>query len=136
VPAALYAVNNYLKFSMQLWFHPTSAKMLGNLKILTIALLMRSVMCRKFNVIQVHAHGVRGGCTTKLSCLWSQAFIIAGRTGRLGWAHLNYRPLRWQEKCPALRNTRPRRRCTHSLTRLAKCTHAIDNSTHKKKIAI
>jgi hypothetical protein len=32
VPAALYAVNNYLKFAMQLYFKPTTAKMLGNLK--------------------------------------------------------------------------------------------------------
>ena len=33
VPAALYAVNNYLKFAMQLYFKPTTAKMLGNLKV-------------------------------------------------------------------------------------------------------
>ena len=32
VPAALYAVNNSLKFAMQLFFKPTTAKMLGNLK--------------------------------------------------------------------------------------------------------
>lgn len=34
VPAGLYAVNNYLKFAMQLYFKPTTAKMLGNLKVL------------------------------------------------------------------------------------------------------
>ena len=33
IPAALYAVNNYLKFAMQLYFKPTTAKMLGNLKV-------------------------------------------------------------------------------------------------------
>ena len=32
IPAALYAVNNSLKFAMQLFFKPTTAKMLGNLK--------------------------------------------------------------------------------------------------------
>jgi len=34
IPAALYAVNNYLKFVMQLYFKPTTAKMLSNLKVL------------------------------------------------------------------------------------------------------
>lgn len=38
---------------MQLFFRPTTTKMLGNLKIFTIALLMRVVMKRQFNVIQV-----------------------------------------------------------------------------------
>ena len=33
VPAGLYAVNNHLKFAMQLYFKPTTAKMLGNLKV-------------------------------------------------------------------------------------------------------
>jgi hypothetical protein len=33
IPAALYAVNNYLKFVMQLYFKPTTAKMLSNLKV-------------------------------------------------------------------------------------------------------
>ena len=44
IPAALYAVSNYLKFVMQLFFSPTSAKMISNLKVFAIALLMRSVM--------------------------------------------------------------------------------------------
>ena len=35
VPAGLYAINNYLKFAMQLYFKPTTAKMLGNLKVHT-----------------------------------------------------------------------------------------------------
>ena len=55
VPAGLYAVNNYLKFAMQLYFRPTTTKMLGNLKIFTIAVLMRSVLKRRFNVIQWEA---------------------------------------------------------------------------------
>lgn len=55
VPALLYAVNNYLKFAMQLYFKPTTAKMLSNLKIIVIALLMRSVMRRTFNVFQWEA---------------------------------------------------------------------------------
>lgn len=55
VPAVLYAINNSLKFSMQLFFRPTTTKMLGNLKIFTIALLMRVVMRRTFNVIQWEA---------------------------------------------------------------------------------
>jgi hypothetical protein len=33
VPAVLYAVNNYLKFGMQLYFKPTTAKMLSNMKV-------------------------------------------------------------------------------------------------------
>ncbi len=37
IPAALYAVNNYLKFAMQLYFKPTTAKMLGNLKVPALA---------------------------------------------------------------------------------------------------
>ena len=55
VPAALYAVNNYLKFAMQLYFKPTTAKMLSNLKIIVIAMLMRSVMRRTFTVYQWEA---------------------------------------------------------------------------------
>ncbi|GAB4818460.1 hypothetical protein N2152v2_005506 [Parachlorella kessleri] len=55
VPAALYAVNNYLKFGMQLYFKPTTAKMLSNMKILVIALLMRSVMRRTFSIFQWEA---------------------------------------------------------------------------------
>ncbi|PSC75788.1 CMP-sialic acid transporter 3-like [Micractinium conductrix] len=55
VPAALYAINNYLKFAMQLFFKPTTAKMLSNLKILVIAVLMRFVLRRSFNVFQWEA---------------------------------------------------------------------------------
>ena len=33
IPAALYAVNSYLKFVMLIFFRPTTAKMLGNLKV-------------------------------------------------------------------------------------------------------
>ncbi|KFM27802.1 putative UDP-sugar transporter protein SLC35A5 [Auxenochlorella protothecoides] len=55
VPALLYAVNNYLKFVMQLYFKPTTAKMLGNSKILVIAVLMRSVLRRSFTTFQWEA---------------------------------------------------------------------------------
>jgi hypothetical protein len=68
VPAGLYAVNNYLKFAMQLYFRPTTTKMLGNLKIFTIAILMRTVMHRHFNILQYEALFllVAGG----LGCRW------------------------------------------------------------------
>ena len=46
VPAGLYAINNYIKFVMQLYFHPTTVKMLSNLKVLSIALLMKAFMGR------------------------------------------------------------------------------------------
>jgi len=55
VPAFLYAVNNYLKFAMQLHFRPTTTKMLGNLKVFVIALMMRSVLGRRFSVLQWEA---------------------------------------------------------------------------------
>ena len=40
---------------MQLYFRPTTTKMLGNLKIFTIAVLMRAVMRREFSVVQYEA---------------------------------------------------------------------------------
>ncbi|GMY18718.1 CMP-sialic acid transporter 3-like isoform X2 [Fagus crenata] len=33
VPALLYAINNYLKFNMQLYFNPATVKMLSNMKV-------------------------------------------------------------------------------------------------------
>ena len=32
VPSLLYAINNYIKFVMQLYFRPATVKMLSNLK--------------------------------------------------------------------------------------------------------
>eukprot|EP00897_Mesotaenium_endlicherianum_P007170 jgi/Mesen1/6481/ME000331S05600 len=55
VPSFLYAINNYLKFIMQLYFKPATAKMLTNLKVLTIALLLKVVMRRKFSTMQWEA---------------------------------------------------------------------------------
>ncbi|XP_030527875.1 CMP-sialic acid transporter 3 [Rhodamnia argentea] len=55
VPALLYAVNNYLKFIMQLYFNPATVKMLSNLKVLVIAVLLKIVMKRRFSVIQWEA---------------------------------------------------------------------------------
>ncbi|MEW5305500.1 MAG: hypothetical protein WDW36_008034 [Sanguina aurantia] len=54
-PAGLYAINNHLKFAMQLFFRPTTTKMLGNLKIFVIALLMRTMLRRTFSTIQWEA---------------------------------------------------------------------------------
>ncbi|KAL6899630.1 hypothetical protein ACP4OV_006288 [Aristida adscensionis] len=55
VPALLYAINNYLKFIMQLYFNPSTVKMLSNLKVLVIAVLLKFIMRRKFSVIQWEA---------------------------------------------------------------------------------
>ncbi|XVF08377.1 hypothetical protein REPUB_Repub06bG0221400 [Reevesia pubescens] len=55
VPALLYAINNYLKFIMQLYFNPATVKMLSNLKVLVIAVLLKIVMKRRFSVIQWEA---------------------------------------------------------------------------------
>lgn len=55
VPALLYAINNYLKFIMQLYFNPATVKMLSNLKVLVIAVLLKLVMRRRFSIIQWEA---------------------------------------------------------------------------------
>ncbi|RCV28582.1 hypothetical protein SEVIR_5G420600v4 [Setaria viridis] len=55
VPAFLYAINNYLKFIMQLYFNPASVKMLSNLKVLVIAVLLKIIMKRRFSTIQWEA---------------------------------------------------------------------------------
>ncbi|KAH7670938.1 Nucleotide-sugar transporter protein [Dioscorea alata] len=55
VPALLYAINNYLKFIMQLYFNPATVKMLSNLKVLVIAILLKMIMRRRFSIIQWEA---------------------------------------------------------------------------------
>ncbi|KAK4804485.1 hypothetical protein SAY86_004302 [Trapa natans] len=55
VPAFLYAINNYLKFTMQLYFNPATVKMLSNLKVLVIAVLLKIIMRRRFSIIQWEA---------------------------------------------------------------------------------
>ncbi|GAY60961.1 hypothetical protein CUMW_206130 [Citrus unshiu] len=55
VPAFLYAINNYLKFIMQLYFNPATVKMLSNLKVFVIALLLKIIMKRRFSIIQWEA---------------------------------------------------------------------------------
>ncbi|XP_041020589.1 CMP-sialic acid transporter 3-like isoform X2 [Juglans microcarpa x Juglans regia] len=55
VPALLYAINNYLKFIMQLYFNPATVKMLSNSKVLVIAILLKIVMRRRFSIIQWEA---------------------------------------------------------------------------------
>ncbi|GMY13835.1 CMP-sialic acid transporter 3-like isoform X4 [Fagus crenata] len=55
VPALLYAINNYLKFIMQLYFNPATVKMLSNMKVLVIAILLKVIMKRQFSIIQWEA---------------------------------------------------------------------------------
>ncbi|XP_010912126.1 CMP-sialic acid transporter 5 isoform X1 [Elaeis guineensis] len=55
IPALLYAINNYLKFIMQLYFNPATVKMLSNLKVLVIAVLLKIIMKRRFSIIQWEA---------------------------------------------------------------------------------
>ncbi|XP_074561173.1 CMP-sialic acid transporter 5-like isoform X1 [Curcuma longa] len=55
VPALLYAINNYLKFIMQLYFNPATVKMLSNMKVLVIAILLKIIMRRRFSIIQWEA---------------------------------------------------------------------------------
>ena len=52
VPALLYAINNYLKFIMQLYFSPATIKMLSNLKVLVTIVLLKIIMRRRFSIIQ------------------------------------------------------------------------------------
>ena len=55
IPAVLYAINNYLKFIMQLYFEPTTVKMIHNLKVFFIALLSRALLRRHYSVYQWEA---------------------------------------------------------------------------------
>ncbi|KAG2309543.1 hypothetical protein Bca52824_029291 [Brassica carinata] len=65
VPAGLYAINNYLKFTMQLYFNPATVKMLSNLKVLVIAVLLKMIMKRRFSIIQCKsAASLPEGATT------------------------------------------------------------------------
>ncbi|RZC62717.1 hypothetical protein C5167_024478 [Papaver somniferum] len=68
VPTFLYAINNYLKFIMQLYFDPATVKMLSNLKVsflhpsiddmvLVIAVLLKVVMKRRLSIIQLLSFG-------------------------------------------------------------------------------
>ena len=55
VLALLYAINNYLKFIMKLYFNPATMKMLNNLKALVIAVLSKIIVRRHFSMIQWEA---------------------------------------------------------------------------------
>ena len=70
VPAGLYAVNNYLKFAMQLYFKPTTAKMLGNLKVcLSLTLLIPQQSQCSHASLRTHLHACTSVCvTTETSC--------------------------------------------------------------------
>ena len=55
IPAILYAINNYLKFIMQLYFEPTTVKMIHNLKVFFIAILSIVLLGRSYSVYQWEA---------------------------------------------------------------------------------
>lgn len=55
IPAILYAINNYLKFVMQLYFEPTTVKMIHNLKVFFIAILSKVLLGRHYSVFQWEA---------------------------------------------------------------------------------
>ncbi|XP_039057441.1 CMP-sialic acid transporter 3-like [Hibiscus syriacus] len=55
VPALLYAINNYLKFIMQLYFNPATVKMLSNLKVLVIVIWLKMIMKWRFSILQWEA---------------------------------------------------------------------------------
>ncbi|KAJ6690078.1 hypothetical protein OIU85_006369 [Salix viminalis] len=71
VPAFLYAINNYLKFIMQLYFNPATVKMLSNLKVLVIAVLLKMIMKRRFSILQWEALALLliGICVNQLRTL-------------------------------------------------------------------
>ncbi|KAF5741568.1 CMP-sialic acid transporter 2-like isoform X2 [Tripterygium wilfordii] len=71
VPAFLYAINNYLKFTMQLYFNPATVKMLSNMKVLVIAMLLKIIMRRRFSIIQWEALALLliGICVNQLRSL-------------------------------------------------------------------
>ncbi|XP_020590917.1 CMP-sialic acid transporter 4-like isoform X2 [Phalaenopsis equestris] len=81
IPALLYAINNYLKFIMQLYFNPATVKMLSNLKVLVIAILLKMIMKRRFSIIQWEALALLliGICVNQLRSLpeGTTAFPIA-----------------------------------------------------------
>lgn len=79
VPALLYSTNNYLKFAMQLYFAPATVKMLSNLKVVSIALLLKAVMNRKFTVLQWEALFLLllGITVNQLSCHQPNAASLA-----------------------------------------------------------
>lgn len=83
VPALFYAINNYLKFVMQLYFRPATVKMLSNLKVLTIALLLKVVMKRQFTVVQWEALVllILGITVNQLSCTIGGASVSVGGGG-------------------------------------------------------
>ncbi|KAJ6350462.1 hypothetical protein OIU78_006598 [Salix suchowensis] len=71
VPAFLYAINNYLKFIMQLYFNPATVKMLSNLKVLVIAVWLKMIMKRRFSILQWEALALLliGICVNQLRTL-------------------------------------------------------------------
>ena len=97
IPAALYAVNNYLKFAMQLYFKPTTAKMLGNLKV-CLCLSACLAPC-----ITMHASELV--CLSCLSTLVMMPLHLRMQPLRfshwLAWRDLRYSLAPWRSEGPA-----------------------------------
>ncbi|KAF0911287.1 hypothetical protein E2562_008042 [Oryza meyeriana var. granulata] len=55
----LLVVGDCILVSLQLYFNPSTVKMLSNLKVLVIAVLLKFIMKRRFSVIQV-SEGQKG----------------------------------------------------------------------------
>jgi len=89
VPALLYAINNYLKFAMQLFFKPATVKMLGNLKVLSIAVLLKVVMKRSFTVTQWEALVllILGITVNQLACSTSPPGSVPEALSILAWVY-------------------------------------------------
>ncbi|XP_044947604.1 CMP-sialic acid transporter 4-like [Hordeum vulgare subsp. vulgare] len=54
-PHLLFVFHSLYLFRMQLYFNPSTVKMLSNLKVLVIAVLLKFIMRRKFSIIQWEA---------------------------------------------------------------------------------
>ena len=82
VPAGLYSVNNYLKFAMQLYFKPTTAKMLSNLKVHYSSVQPQTVLFQKSHPYTGNLKPETSGDSKPLRCggvlvLWQ----LTGDTG-------------------------------------------------------
>ncbi|XP_046373704.2 probable UDP-sugar transporter protein SLC35A4 [Haliotis rufescens] len=60
VPAVLYCINNNLSVYMQVQMDPTTYQILGNMKVITTAVLYRAIIRRRLTVIQWASLAVLG----------------------------------------------------------------------------
>ncbi|KAJ6768240.1 NUCLEOTIDE-SUGAR TRANSMEMBRANE TRANSPORTER [Salix koriyanagi] len=92
VPAFLYAINNYLKFIMQLYFNPATVKMLSNLKVLVIAVLLKMIMKRRFSILQWEALALLliGICVNQLRTLPEGSSAMVSSCNRSILVHTNF----------------------------------------------